>query len=552
MIRANQYKIPQFQRDFKWNTRQIRKLIDSMARNYPVGSLLVLSENSKLKLVCRSIKAMIEPESTDEGVQENYETYYVLDGQQRLTSIARVLLNAYSYGSYYFDLKEMHQSFEEGDVSYIKLSKKRKVRPERLQSGRLLRADVVLDQKKCDIYITEYVEDSNDIHWEDRGDAREIAASLKGIFETIRKFQVPIVVLDRDAPLDSVCRVFETINSTGTRLTTFDLAVARFFPQPDLHKLYQQSLKDHPVLKHYEVSGERFLCVLALCKAFEDQKTLEVTRSAQLSLDRNFIESKWKEVAYGLAKAFNWTSKQGATPRTLVNHGIQVAIAAFFVVHPAGVKNHSDLKRWYFSRQLSAASRQATNYRIKLNFESLVQYVLEEKSLACPSVNMTLDSLISLNRPGESKFKTIQTIMRNVALEDLYTGENLEGLADAEWHHIFPRSTKPLKLSLLDSIGNRIIVSKTTNRQLSNRLPSDYIQEMVDEAKNTGTSVDLQARLRRSFLPNNISDKDYIVQFDPSKFEDFLRKRTGMILSDIQRVLGDSFVDMDDSSHEFD
>ena len=56
----------------------------------------------------------------------------------------------------------------------------------------------------------------------------------KGVFEAIRKFSIPFVALDNDAPLESVCRVFETINSTGTRLTTFDLAVARYYPEPDL------------------------------------------------------------------------------------------------------------------------------------------------------------------------------------------------------------------------------------------------------------------------------------------------------------------------------
>ena len=78
-----------------------------MSRSYPIGSLLLLSKNSELQFNARSIEAEIhssENNSQMNNVDDN--EYYILDGQQRLTSIARVFLNADLKRCYYFDLKK--------------------------------------------------------------------------------------------------------------------------------------------------------------------------------------------------------------------------------------------------------------------------------------------------------------------------------------------------------------------------------------------------------------------------------------------------------------
>jgi uncharacterized protein with ParB-like and HNH nuclease domain len=94
-VKSSLYAIPQFQRDFVWTESQVRLLIDSFARNYPIGSLLVLARTSENQLQSRSVEALIEndnPDSIDSNEDTGQEVHYVLDGQQRLTSIARVFL----------------------------------------------------------------------------------------------------------------------------------------------------------------------------------------------------------------------------------------------------------------------------------------------------------------------------------------------------------------------------------------------------------------------------------------------------------------------------
>ena len=95
-IRARQFEIPQFQRDFVWNESQVKLLIDSIARNYPVGSLLLTEKSISIPLAARPIDAVIREADQTEGDAETDfgdsipNSTFVLDGQQRLTSIARV------------------------------------------------------------------------------------------------------------------------------------------------------------------------------------------------------------------------------------------------------------------------------------------------------------------------------------------------------------------------------------------------------------------------------------------------------------------------------
>jgi len=166
-IRSGHFLIPQFQRDFTWKEGQTRLLIDSIARNYPVGSLLILGKNEEVPLKARTLDALYPPKETgDESLvvfdEPTSESYYVLDGQQRLTSIARVFLDAHPKRNYYFDLNKMHYFFKDENPSWIVSRARGKKNPPRKDNNRLIRTDVAIVQAECDVYISEYLEDSGD------------------------------------------------------------------------------------------------------------------------------------------------------------------------------------------------------------------------------------------------------------------------------------------------------------------------------------------------------------------------------------------------------
>lgn len=555
-IRLNLYMIPQFQRDFVWREIQVKLLVDSIARNYPLGSLLTMTKHSEMILPSRSIQATIQFDdeyevslSTQGESAERDDkigTQYVLDGQQRLTSIARVFLNAHPKKNYYFDLKVMHDRFyREDSTDWILERDRGQEDPERKSHGRLLRADIVLDREKTEVYVSEYIEDSSDFNFPDNRAKREASAKIKAVFETIRNYSVPIVVLDRDAGLESICRIFETINSTGTRLTVFDLAVAKYFTNVDLKQLWDSSRNQYPVFDEFDVDGERILQVLVLWNAKEHEKFPEAKRSEMLGLDPTFLEKGWGEATKQLAATYQWAKDNGATAKTLTNQGVLVSIAAFRIVcgdfwaKPLTNFN-AVLKRWYFSKILRSTVGATTNYAIGQDFQNFVLYAEKDQPLIFEKITLTIDKLIDLKKPQDSLYKAIQCVMRMSARHDFWSTESLDEL-EVEDHHIFPASLKThLSKARLDSIANKVVISGKTNKSLSNKTPDKYFADLQQQVHNAGTQQVANRALQECFIPYSILDSGFADKFKLENFEQFLHDRATMIFNRIQELLGDS------------
>ena len=546
--------IPQFQRKFIWRESQVKLLVDSISRSYPIGSLLLLNKNSDLTLASRSIEAEIREEYPTEALLEEVETRtkeesYILDGQQRTTSIARVFLNAHPKKIYYFDLKEMLESYPHEETSWIRIRARGRKEPDRKDNNRLLRADLTLSQTRTDVYVSEYIEDSGDFpEFESNKNAgREAAARIKGIFETIRNYKVPVVTLEHDSGIESVCRVFETINSTGTRLKTFDLAVARFYPQPDIRDLWEEALDKHSVLKDFDVDGEQALQVLYLVVAGREGKYPDPSRSNLLDLRPDMISREWSRVSEALAITYKWAKAQGARPKTLPNHNVLVALAAVRSLTLSDMErelwpDQFFIKKWYFSKVLQAGASQASNYRIGQDFTALYQYLTESVRPQTAEVKLNAKIVLEI-RPSDVRYRSLQNILASAIREDLVSGSNIDAESDLHDHHIFPRNAHRkygLSQRMLDSICNRIAISAETNQKLGEAYPQDYFGRLLDQAQSHGTLGGLKERLDSCLIPGNPSEPTWLDGFSHERFEEFCRNRAEAIVRRVRGIIGDS------------
>ncbi|MFJ2216618.1 DUF262 domain-containing protein [Streptomyces sp. NPDC101062] len=76
-------RVPHFQRDFRWGRQDVARLFDSIAKGYPVGSLLLWVRPAPKQIV-RLGELEIEAPEVD-------RSFWVVDGQQRVTSLANAL-----------------------------------------------------------------------------------------------------------------------------------------------------------------------------------------------------------------------------------------------------------------------------------------------------------------------------------------------------------------------------------------------------------------------------------------------------------------------------
>jgi hypothetical protein len=199
-IKKGAIKIPQFQRKFVWKEPQAFKLLDSVANNYPIGSLLMWK--TKVKLAAERNIGNFKLPQTDDMTP----TDYVLDGQQRITVI---------YAS--LGAPDGDEGFSPG----YDLEKKAFISMEESESALVFPLRSLYSTTKVLNFRTGLqAHKSPDM----------LQARLDELIDSFTKYKLPVVIL-KDLTVDEVCPIFERINSSGTKLSVYDLMVAATWSQ---------------------------------------------------------------------------------------------------------------------------------------------------------------------------------------------------------------------------------------------------------------------------------------------------------------------------------
>ena len=88
-LNSGKYFLPSFQRQYVWDEDDIKDLVDSIIKNYPIGTVILWKPS-------KASTSEIDPFSkplVDIGEGNPKEVIYVIDGQQRLTSLLLLLNN---------------------------------------------------------------------------------------------------------------------------------------------------------------------------------------------------------------------------------------------------------------------------------------------------------------------------------------------------------------------------------------------------------------------------------------------------------------------------
>jgi uncharacterized protein with ParB-like and HNH nuclease domain len=100
-IHHKEYLLPAIQREFVWDEDQIRRLVDSLMRGYPIGSFLIWKVETQTANRYTFYDFLTHyhqrdsPYASKAAVPSGQGVLAILDGQQRLTA-----LNIAVYGSY--------------------------------------------------------------------------------------------------------------------------------------------------------------------------------------------------------------------------------------------------------------------------------------------------------------------------------------------------------------------------------------------------------------------------------------------------------------------
>lgn len=198
-IKSQEIAIPEIQRPFVWKSAQVRDLIDSLYKGYPIGYIITWRNH--------------DVKTKDGQIAQGRKI--LIDGQQRVTAITAAIAGKRVLDKKYKE-KSINISFNPLTETFDVLNSAQERSPQWVNTIQPIVNDEVSISKTIRDYLSE------------NPDADE--AIVEERFENLKKIknkQVGIIELDQSLDIDTVTEIFIRINQSGVVLSNADFVMSK-------------------------------------------------------------------------------------------------------------------------------------------------------------------------------------------------------------------------------------------------------------------------------------------------------------------------------------
>ncbi len=532
-FKRKNFVVPKFQRKFVWDRKKICELMDSIYKNFPIGSFLIWKTN--LKDLFKSSGNL--PESKPELQEVNY----ILDGQQRITSIYGILSKQILENIYGTKIECENICLDLEALEQYKNNKKE------LNEENLCIFQYRKPNNKRYFSLTDLLDDNKLDDICDSIDDKNTKKKLRECRRIFYDYPFPYCeIKEVDTDINSVCESFVRINSRGTRLNTANLVVAAAFRKNfDLQDEIDK-FKSELLYGYSNINDEQVIQALAL--NLKDG----FTKIVQLNLAKEIKEASLEDVKNNFEKIKNsmklsidlLNSNFGVKDLSFIPYPIMVSILSAFYYNLENRSPNSEqlqkIKRWFWHSALAEEGRYTGtgfhqkvledkrkleklakgdlevqfNYVNDIDIEKIIKTTLYRKS----NIRAAFLCLLALQNPRH--FKNAG----NIGLDTISSVFN-----GRENHHIFPRDIvqkEGVKGSLIDSICNICFIPAELNKEILNKKPKDYFTEFK---KNENFKEIMKSHL----IPYNEDSAIW-----KNNYNQFIEQRAQIIKEEFMKTLG--------------
>jgi len=464
--------LPEFQRNFVWDRKSIETLLASILESYFIGTFLMLDTPAGRPMFpYRPVEGHGQTAST--GQPSGHATVrLVLDGQQRITSLFYALYAppiplAWATVPYrfYLDLNLALAGDLDEATTGVSTHASKAARAEiqrRVAEGTMLRFTDLVDTGAFYSWLyggqQQWTEDDKSL--------------IAGLVRRLHDFMIPVVALPADTGRQNVVNIFERLNSTGVRLTLFDLAVARLYLKwIDLRSRWQEFEREHKDVAAV-LQPEAVFRVMALLQDREPRKAnlLDVLDG----LDQETFSARWAQAVEAVLDAHSRTrAHYGAVTNTWIPYSTMlVPLAALLLrfkeVH-ATADAYSRLDAWYWASVFTQRYDSAVDTKSLGDLRDVQRW---GDAHPPPDWIRRLDGTalnLDVDEPRSAVYRGLMCLIVQAGARDFLTGQSVE-LSACEDDHMFPRALYT-KTHQVDIIHNRTPSGprRTTRRVTRNR-----------------------------------------------------------------------------------
>ena len=543
-------RLPEMQRRYVWRSTRVRDLLDSLYRGYPSGTILLWETEEDVPV--------------QEFAVEQQETYsqntrLLLDGQQRLTSLAAVIrgkpVNVKGRKKpieLLFNLKhpdtlavvtEVHEDAtkEEEELIEDETDSTEDEIGKRLNQMTFVVATKKLARLPQWVKVTDVFKSDSDSEFLKRAGVNgfddpnydrysQRLAQLRGI----RKYEYRLEVLGRELSYDEVTEIFVRVNSLGAKLRSSDLALAQITAK------WRGALKEFQSFqKTCAQNGFNLdlgLYIKNLIVFATGQSRFHIVGG--ITLDT--LKTSWKESCEGIEFALNFLKNNVKIDSPALLSSPFVIITLAFYCHKRkynlSPQEANDMRCWMLvanakGRYSRGSSETILDQDLATLREGGAQQLTERLRQQVGRLEIEPEELEGRNQRS-ALFKTMFLAFRAAGAKDwksqLAIALSHSGVQHRlQFHHIFAKAKLKGVYTRYeaDDIANLCFISGKLNRQISDKAPSEYFFDILE---SSGADA---------FSSQCIPIDSHLLQ--PENYKAFLKERRKLIAKRINQFLND-------------
>jgi len=497
-VKSGKFVLPSFQREYEWDEDDIRDLIDSIINHYPIGTIILWKPSNVNSEIDPFSEPLIDVE------QKPREIFYVIDGQQRLTSLL-LLFNGWKI------LRDGKEIKCKVPISYHPITKKfYKSASRGIDLSKLVKAFCLQD-------INTLTELAQKI-------PKEQLEEMKEMIRRILDYTIPIYIMETydedEDTFKSMAEAFIRINKYGLRIGNLELMLSFLAGaisgelKKKISDLYK-SLRDK--------FGINLQPVIRFTFSNFGLKQTQISQVEQFKTNVNRIsehsEEEMRRILDKCSKAMDITiefleKELGITHSNLLpSQTPLIPISAYFYyknINSLDELDNADIKNivnWFVLVSFNGYYSSQTDTKLDEDLEIIkgsayfpYDKLLENMQNRKAKVKITLNDIrkgLSLNvlrSQGRSHLFLLYTILVKKGADD-WNGVLLSGRKFSEEldrHHIFPQdyleqNLKPedqdTKEILINNLANITFIHKNINSEIGDKPPHEYLNDYINSAK---------------------------------------------------------------------
>jgi len=510
MIERGELRLPEMQRRYVWRSTRVRDLLDSLYRGYPSGAILLWETDEAVPLQAMAVPQQSNPYQS---------TRLLLDGQQRLTSLAAVirgepvkvrrrkrpieLLFNLDHPDQLAVVTEVHENGNDDDEDDELIEDETDSTEDELQK-RFDRMTFVVATRKLGqlpqwVKVTEVFKADSDAAFLKRAGVSgfddpnyerysQRLARLRGI----RKYIYRMDVLERGLSYDEVTEIFVRVNSLGAKLRSSDLALAQITAK------WRNSLK---IFEAFQQECEKAGFELDLGLHLKNLVVFTTGQSRFLTVSSQRLEALqagWKESCRGMQFALNFLKNNAGIDSPALLSSPFMLIALAYHGHKRDyaltAEESQRLRYWVLVANAKGRYSRGSSETIldqdlaTLRSDGGAQEMIDRLRQQVGRLDIAPEDLEGRNQRS-ALFKTMFLAFRSAGAKDWRSQVAIaldhSGVQHRlQFHHVFPKAV--LKGGYggreADDIANLCFIGGKTNRQISDKAPSQYFPPMIEKS----------------------------------------------------------------------